>query len=268
VPTCTASPLASSTRRLSPTSRHCSTVESVAPHRVAASRRPILPWACVILRGPPGCLACGPGAARLPAEAGATICCLECRRTGSARRASGLCGRLSADGSTEVFLTGSRLPLFQPGLCHQEVQPFERPHTGVSGSPIPTPGIVTPDGNTEVCTARARPPRTGTSWVPGVSLSVRRPRHRTTARPEGPRCAARPGGQRTGRARRARRCRRAHQESLRPAQCSVPASTPRSRRSAVQTRGGGVHRCRPRPPLRPARDRVGVRGRPRGAAIP
>jgi hypothetical protein len=147
VPTCSASPLAQFTRRLSPTSRPCSTVESVSPPRVAARRRPILPWACVHLRGPPDCLACDREAARLPAEAGATICCLECRRTGSALRASGLCGRLSTGGSTEVFLTGSRLPLFQPGLYHQATQPFgASPHRGVGKSISRTPTSPHPTG--------------------------------------------------------------------------------------------------------------------------
>jgi hypothetical protein len=252
--------------RWSSTSRPCSTDESVASHRVAAPRRPILPWACVILRGPPGRLARRPKAAGLPAEAGSTFCCLVCRRTGSAPRASGLCGRLSASRSAEALSRGLSTPAVPIG-------------SGSPGRPaaanVPTPKRREARFPT-VCSAATEPatemarcsdPTVASggnlgSWRLPTGPRTASPNDRPTRRPEVYRATRGPVG---SRARRLQRHRRTRQASLCPARCSVPAPEPRSRRSVAPTRGGKV--CPVRAPAVGAsthEEPTGRRGAPDG----
>jgi hypothetical protein len=161
---------AETTRRLSPTSRPCSTVESVATIRVAASCRPILPWACVVLRVPPGCLACVPKAARLPALAGTTVCCLECRQAGSAPRASGLCGRHPASRGRRSALERLSTPAVPSGLGSPG-----RPTVPNLSTPkrrevrFPSPDTTVSEVDTEMPTNSKSAAGKGKGWGPGVS---------------------------------------------------------------------------------------------------
>jgi len=72
----------------------------------------------------PGCCTVDPKAGGHPAEAGSTRRCLEYRRTGSAQRTSGQCGRPSSGRCAEAPLPDSYRSRFQPSLS---ASPFPLP---------------------------------------------------------------------------------------------------------------------------------------------